>query len=292
MCFMMVFFTFFLLSFCFPVHSRVLATISYTRLSKPVTVTITTREFQNTYLQTRQIAPNTPPVKKFFDDYLLYRIGVEEAYNDPTLVKNPQIKNMFANPHLKESFEQMMYKLLADNKLKNRILKIDRSAKKLTRQQMQQHYKKNPEFDFNFIVITVPVNPTPSQLKKSQTRAFSIYREIKKSAKPFVNLIDIYSDDRISGRLKISRVRSTIYPTVYQQLQKMKPGQISPPVRTAGSFHIVKLNRVLPFSQANQMQIKASYFDKKRGDVIRQYFSSLKKKYKIHIHQSEFNTLQ
>ncbi len=289
---MVIFLTFFLLSFTLPVHSRVLATISYTRLNKAVTVTIPTREFQKTYLQTRQIAPNTPPVKKFFEDYLLYRIGVEEAYNDPTLVKNPQIKNMFANPHLKESFEQMLYKLLADNKLKTRISKIDRSAKKLTQQQMRQYYKKNPEFDFNFIVITVPVNPTASQLKKTQNRALSIYREIKKSPKPFVELIDIYSDDRISGRLKMSRVRNTIYPTVYQQLKKMKPGQISPPVRTAGSFHIVKLNRTLPFSQANQMQIKAGYFDKKRGDAIRQYFSSLKKKYKIHIYQSELDTLQ
>ena len=285
------FFAFILLSFALPVHSRVLATVSYTKLSKARTFTITTREFQQAYRQTRQMAPNTPPVKKFFDDYLLYRIGVEEAYNDPSLVKNPQIKNMFVNPHLKESFEQMLYKLLADNKLKKRLSRIDTQAKALSRGQMKQYYKTNPEFDINFIVITLPVNPTPAQLKKTTDRATSIHREVQKSTKAFPELIDIYSDDRISGRLQISRTKTTLYPTVYQELKKMKPGQISPPLRTAGGFHIVKLNRVLPFSQANQMQIKAGFFDKKRGEVIRQYFASLKKKYKVQIHQSEFNTL-
>ena len=286
------FFAFFLLGLVFPATSRTLATISYTRLNKPVSFSITTSEFKTAYHHIKQMAPNTPPPKKFWEDYLLYRIGVEEAYNDSTFVKSPRVKTLITHPDLREGFEQLLYKLLAEHKLKARIAGLDRSTKKLSKQVMRQYYKNNPEFDIQFIVITLPVDPTPSQIHKTLTRARAIYQEVVKSPKPFPDLINIYSDDRITGRLKITRTRGTIYPTVYEQLQKMKPGQMSPPIRTPGGFHIVKLNKTLSFSEANHMLIKAGYFDKKRGEVINRYFTGLKKKYSIQVNQTELNSIQ
>lgn len=286
------FFAFFLLGFVLPAPSRTLATISYTRLNKPVTLTITTSEFKTAYYQMKQMAPNTPPARQFWQDYLLYRIGVEEAYNDSTFVKSPRVKTLITHPDLRESFEQLLYKMLADHKLKARIAGLDRSTKRLSTKMMQQFYKNNPEFDIQFIVITLPVDPSPSQIQQTRVRARAIYQEVLKSPKPFPDLINIYSDDRITGRLKITRTRGTIYPTVYEQLQKMNPGQISPPIRTAGGFHIVKLNKALPFSQANRMLIRAGYFDKKRGEVINRYFANLKKKYSIQVNQAELNSVQ
>ena len=283
----------FTIFFIFPLaKSQTLATISYSNSKGPVTVTITTNEFRTAYNQMKQMAPNAPPAKQFWDDYLLYRIGVEQAYNDRSLVKDPSMRHMFSNRDLKESFEQTLYKILAENKLRTQIAQVDTATQKLSQKTMFNFYKNNPEFDINFIVITMPAQATPAQINAAKKRATSIYQEIRKSKRPFARLVDLYSDDRISGQLNITRTRQTIYPTVYNQLKKMKPGQISTPIRTPGGFHIVKLNRVIPFAQANQTQIKTAYFDQRRGQIISQYFNKLKKNYKINVNTAALNTVR
>ena len=259
-----------------------LASISYSGTKGPVTVNITLQEFVKTYKTLKKIAPNTPPAKQFFQEYLRYRIGVEQAYNDPQLIKNPAIRNMFADPLLKESFEDILYKHLTEKKLKKKIALVDRRAKKLSKNVMLKFYRKNPEFDLHFIVISFPPEPKSNQLKEAKSRAMKIYNEVKKSKKPFPELVDIYSDDRLTGRINLPRSRNTIYPTIYKRLKKMKNGQITPPIKTSTGFYIVKLNRKIPFGEANQTQIKATYFDQERGKALKKYFDSLlKSKFKV-----------
>ena len=274
----------FLLSFFifFTAQAKNLATISYSGKKGPVIVNITLQEFLKTYKTLKQIAPNTPPAKQFFQEYLRYRIGVEQAYNDPSLIKNPSIKSMFADPLLKESFEDTLYKHLVEKKLKKKIAQIDRKAKKLSKNIMLKFYRNNPEFDLHFIVISFSPEPNKSQLKEAKSRAMKIYKEVKKSKKPFPELVDIYSDDRLTGRINLPRSQNTIYPTIYKRLKKMKDGEIMPPIKTPTGFYIVKLNRKIPFGEANQTQIKAAYFDRERGRAIKRYFNSLlKSKFKV-----------
>ena len=281
-------FSFFII---FPAVANNLATISYTGKKGPVTIKITLKEFTKTYKTLKQIAPNTPPAKQFFQEYLRYRIGVEHAYNDSSLIKNPSIKNMFADPLLQEGFEQLLYKTLAEKKLKNKVAKVDKAARRLSKNIMLKFYRNNPEFDINFILISFPTNPTPSQINEARSRATKIYNEIKGSKKPFSGLVDIYSDDRISGRINIPRSRHTIYPSIYNNLKKMRNGQISAPIKTATGFYIVKLNRKIPFGEANRTQIKAAYFDQKRSQALIQYFKSLKSKYMVKTNTALLNNI-
>ena len=275
-----------------PAQAEVLATISYSGKKGPVKVQITLKEFKKTYDTVKQIAPNTPSIQQFFQEYLRYRIGVEAAYNNPSLIKNPNIRNMFADPLLREGFEQLLYKSLADKKLKKKIAKLDKTAKKLSKNIMLKFYRQNPEFDLNFIVISLPVDPKPFQIKAAQERAMKIYNEVKKSKKPFPDLVDIYSDDRLSGRISMPRSAHTIYPTIYKQLKRMKDGQISKPIRTGNGFYIVKLNRKIPFGEANRTQIKAAYFDQNRSKALAQYFNSLKSKYKVQTNSALLNKIR
>ncbi len=279
------------LSLSFSAQAQNLATISYSGAKGLVTVQITLKEFKDTYNAVRQIAPNAPSVRQFFEEYLRYRIGVEAAYNDSGLIKNTAIKNMFADPLLKESFEQTLYKHYADKKLKKKIARLDKTAQRLPKNTMLRFYKKNPEFDLNFIIISLPESPKPFQIKSAKNRAIKIYKEVIKSKKPFIDLVDIYSDNRLSGRINIPRSSHTIYPTIYKKLKKMKAGQISPPIRTGDGFYIVKLNRKIPFGEANRTQIKASYFDRKRSQALAQYFNSLKSKYKVRTNPSLLKAL-
>ena len=271
----------------FSAQGQVLATISYKGSKGPVNVPITVKEFTNTYRNVRQIAPtNAPSAKIFWEDYLRYRLGVEEGYNTPQLIKNPAIKNMFADANLKESFEQNLYKLLADKKLKGRIAVLDKQSKQLSKNAMLRMYKSNPEYSFNFILVSLPISPTAAQTKEARGRANKIYREVRKSKKPFNALIDIYSDDRISGKLSMARTRNTIFPSVYKKIKRMKNGQVSSPVEAPGGFYIIKLNRKISFSKANRTQIKVAHFDRERGKVLKNYFNGLKKKYKVQVNRS------
>ena len=265
--------------------AKKLATISYSGAKGPVTISITLKEFTSTYKNLRQIAPNTPPAKPFFQEYLRYRIGVEQAYNDKSLVKSPGIRNMFADPMLKEGFEQMLYKTLAEKKIGPRVARIEKKANGLSKNILLKFYRRNPEFDINFIVIGFPANPTAEQIQEAKSRAQKIHADVIKSKKPFVNLVDIYSDDRIGGRLSIPRTRHNIYPTIYSQLRKMKNGQISSPIKTVTGFYIVKLNRQIPFGSANRTQLKANWFDQQRSKALKQYFEGLKSKYKITVNK-------
>ena len=273
-------------------QAEVLSTISYSGKKGPVIINISVEEFTKTYRNVKQVAPNTPSAGKFFQEYLRYRIGLEHAYNDPSLVKNPAIRNMFTDPLLKEGFEQLLYKTLAEKKLKNKIAKLNKTSQKLSKNTMLKFYRNNPEFDINFITISFPAEPKPNQLKEARSRATKIYNEVRKSKKPFPELIDIYSDDRLSGRINMTRSRHNIYPTIYKQLKKMKGGQISPPIKTATGFFIVKLNRKIPFGEANRTQIKAAYFDGKRSRILKQYFDGLKSKYKVKTNTSLLNKIR
>lgn len=283
----------FLLSFfsIFSAQAETLATISYSGKKGPVNIQITLKDFLNTYKAVKITAPNTPPIKQFFEEYLRYRVGVEQAYNDPRLIKNSAIRNMFADPLLKEGFEQLLYKTLAEKNLKKQIEKVDKTAKKLSKNIMLKFYRRNPEFDINFIVISLPMEPTAGQIQEAQARATKIYNEVKASKKPFSNLVDIYSDDRLNGRLSIPRSRHTLYPTIYKRLNQMKNGQISAPIRTGSGFYIVKLNRKIPFGEANRTQIKAAYFDQKRSQALKKYFDRLKSKFKIQTNTSLLNNI-
>ena len=115
---------------------------------------------------------------------------------------------------------------------------------------------------------------------------------MRKSKKPFTELVNIYSDDRIGGQVTVSRNKNNTYPTVYNKLIRMKNGQISAPIKADNGYYIVKLNRKVPFGEANRVQIKNTYFSQKRSEALAQYFNSLKSKYKIKTNKGLLNKVR
>ena len=211
----------------------------------------------------------------------------KELTNDSSLVKNPNIRAMISNPLLKENFEQLLYKTLAEKNLKHKVAKINQEAQNLPRSTLLSFYRKNPEFAFKYIHISLPQNASKKQVREARARTKKVHKEISKASKrkPFNDLVDLYSDDRVGGKIDLPRNRDKVLPPVYSQLLKMSNGQISSPIQTDTGFYILKLERKLPFNAANQTQIKVSYFDKKRGEALKDYFEGLKKQYTINVNQ-------
>ena len=264
-------------------QAQVVAHYTYSKAKKPVKKNITSKDLKTAYklIKDSTYIPPTPEV--FFEDYLRFKIGVEVALNDKKLVKSPAIDQQIVNPYLRRAFHQEIYKSLAENRLKKQTISLDKRASQLSESVLKRLYSKEPEFNIFFIAIYHPISPNPSQIQKAKKRADQIYSQVVKSKKPFVELVVLYSDDKSNGVLNINRSKASIFPQAYKQLKKMRPNSISQPIRVPSGYVIVKLNRKVPFAEANQTAIKANYFNKKRTELFNNYFTGLKKNFKIQI---------
>lgn len=252
---------------------------------------ITLQEVQSAYQVVLQNSLNIPSPKKFIDEYIRYRIAVKEAYNDRSIVKSAEIRSMIVDSGLKEGFDQLMYKTLAEKKMQSRLVKIDREARTLSDKQLRAFYRKNPYYNLQYIVISLPESASAVQVRNVKKRSMKIYSTVSKSKKPFNQLISLYSDNPSAGIGAIYHSRSTLYPLLYQALQSLKPGQISQPVQTPNGFYILKLNQVVAFNQADKTDIKQQYFSQKRSEVLNHYFNQVQSMYDISINKQVLRSL-
>ena len=258
-----------------------------TKDKSQVLARVSLKEFQSAYSHVKKLSQdNAPKPKKFLDDYTRYLIGVEEAYKDKTLVKDPKIKDMFTNPLLRQGFDQLLYKLLAETKLQKQIASLDKKSRTLSPAVLKKFYRKNPEYDFHFIQASFPENPNSKQLKEAKNRIEQIYKEVRKSKKNFPQLVSIYSDSSAIGGVTVHRTQNMMYPSIFKKISKMKKGQISKPFKSVNGFYIVKFNRKVPFEEANHTQIKAVFFDQQRTKIFNNYFNKIQKKYFVQVNKA------
>ena len=262
-------------------QAKVILDYTYLKAKKPVKKSITLNEAKRAYSIIQKSTFLAPSPETFFNDYLRYKMGVEVGLNESSLVKSPNIDRQIVNPYLRQAFHQELYKALAELKLKNQTKALDQKTKKLSKKTLQRMYNKEPEFNIFFISVFHPIGPTKSQVQEAKKRAQQIYTQVKKSKKPFVELVSLYSDDKSNGVLGINRSQGEIPPEVYSKLKTMKNGSISSPIRIPQGYVIVKLNQKVPFSSANQTAIKANYFNKQKTAIFNSYFDSLRKSFKI-----------
>ncbi len=274
-----------LLSFSALAEAKTLANYTYLKAKKPVAKTITLEELKRAYGIVKQSSFNPPGPKAFFNDYLRFKMGVEAGLHEKALVKSPDIDSRIANPFLKQAFHQDLYAALAELKLKKQMEKLDKTSASLSSSALKKLYANEPEFNIFFIAIQHPINPSPKQINEAERRARQIHSRVIKSKKPFLELVALYSDDKSNGSLGINRSRATILPKVYTKLKSMKNGAVSRPIRALSGYMIVKLNKRIPFSEANKVAIKANYFNKERAKIFNGYFNGLKKSFKVNVVQ-------
>ena len=264
-------------------QSKVIATYRYSKAPKAVTKNVELEEAKRAYESIKRETFTPPSQQRFFDDFLRFKMGVEAALHEPTLVKSPQIINSIVNPPLRAAFEQSVYTALAELKLRKQMKALDERSVKLPPKTLRAFYNKDPEFVYNYIAVNHPINPSPAQIKEAKTRAQQIHRQVVSSKKPFGELVALLSDDKILGALEVNRSRGVIFPAVYNRLKKMKPGRISKPFRVSTGFYIVKLIRRVPFKEANTHKIRLDYFNEERTRIFNRYFNSLKKHFKVKV---------
>ncbi|WP_374034450.1 peptidylprolyl isomerase [Bdellovibrio bacteriovorus] len=231
--------------------------------------TITLEEFNKKYNEVKSQTINPPTKEQFLEDLVRYEMGVQEA----------EKRNLQKDPIVQDRFNQEMYKALLEKDIGQRVQKIQVSDA-----EMKAWYAKNPELRTSHILIEFKAGATPAQVAEAKKRATEIYEEVKKSKRPFEELVKLYSDDALSKQVGGDigwQSRVTLVPNYYEAVVNMKVGEVTGLIETQFGFHVIKLTGRRSFENANKRQIRAAVFDEKRKQVFNDYFERMKKSYPI-----------
>ena len=255
----------FLCLFSLSIHAQVLATAGNKK--------ITLNYFNDRYSKIKRQVINAPKPEVFLEDLIRYEIGLQEA-------RKRKLEN---DPRVRQKMNEELYKGLIETSIGSTVQDI-----KVTEEEMKAYYKNNPEVKTSHILIEFPPGASEKQIAAARKRAREIYAKVKKSKRPFEELVKLYSDDTLSRAIAGDigyQSRVTLVPTYYETALKMKTGQIRGLVRTRYGFHIIKLTGIRSYAEANKQQVRAAVFDTKRKEVFDQFFVRLKKNYKINVNR-------
>ena len=98
------------------------------------------------------------------------------------------------------------------------------------------------ELNIAQIMVRIPENSSPEQIGARQARADEVARQIRAGG-DFAKLAGTYSDasDALAGGAIGWRDPDRLPPIFATALGKLKPGQITPVIRSSSGFHIIKL---------------------------------------------------
>lgn len=238
------------------------------------TKNITVKELNEKYEDVLKQSLNPPNKEVFLEDLVRYEMGVQEALK----------KNIQDDPIVKERVRQEYYKGLIEKELGKAISEI-----KVTDKEMKAYYDKNPEIRTSHILIEFRPDATEEQKKAAKERATEIYEEVKKSKRPFEELVGLYTDDVLSKRTGGDvgwQSRMTLMPSYYNAALAMKVGEVKGLIETQYGYHIVKVTGRRGYADANKQQIRMAVFDEKRKEIFDGYFAKLKKQYPIKINKN------
>jgi len=260
------------LALSLPLHADTLATVGSSK--------ITTDDFDKKLDEIRKQAVNPPTPDQFLEDLVRFEVGVQEA-------EKMKLQN---DPLVKERMRQVLYNALLEKQLGKKVEDI-----KITEGEMRDYYKKNPEVRIAHILIEVKEGAKPEERAAVKKRAMEIYDDVKKSKRPFEELVKLYSDDLPSkeGGGDIGfQSRVTLAPGIYDDALKMKIGDIRGLIETPYGFHIIKLLDRRSFDLADKRQVRAAIFEDKRAKIFNDYFERAKKQYKIEINREALKSVK
>lgn len=229
---------------------------------------ITVEDFNRRYSEVKNTF-NPPTKQQFLEDLVRFEIGLAEA----------EKRNLERDPIYQERIKAELYKTFLEKELGDRIQKITVSDK-----EMEAYYKRNPEIRFSHIVIEVKPGASAAQRAEAQKRAQEILEEVKKSKRPFEDLVKLYSDDLVTkqtGGDAGFQSRMTLTPSFYEAIANLKTGDTKGLIETPFGFHIVRVTGRRTFAGADKRQIRMAVHNEKRLELFNAYFDSLKKNYKI-----------
>lgn len=227
------------------------------------------KEFNEKYEDVLARTMNPPSKETFLEDLIRYYAGLQEA----------EKLNLKSDPIVSKRVDEAVYAGLVEKAIGKNVEKIQ-----VTDAEMMEWYKRNPEIRTSHILIQFKPGANQEEKAIARSRAKEILDSVKKSKRPFEELVALYSDDTLSksaGGDVGWQSRVALVPTYYDAALRLKKGAISDLIETQFGFHIVKMIGQRPFAEANRQQIRMAVFEEKRKELFDGYFAALLKKYSV-----------
>ena len=137
--------------------------------------------------------------------------------------------------------KEMIIGQLRKNKVDNQVYvseqEVDNQLSKLGDQQ-----QLDTEYHLAHILIAIPEAASPAQIEEARKKADEAYTQLNFGADFAKTAISVSADQRALQGGDLGWIKEGQLPTVFADvIPKMKPGEITKPVRSASGFHIIKL---------------------------------------------------
>jgi parvulin-like peptidyl-prolyl isomerase len=237
---------------------------------------ITLEEFKKRYNEvTSQVLVNPPSKKVFLEELVRYELGVQEARK----------RGFEKDPIVLDRINQEIYKAFLEKELGK---KVEEST--VTDAEMKAWYASNPQIRLSDILIEVKPGSTKEQREEARKRGNEILDEVKKSKRPFEELVRLYSDDITTKNLGGDigwQSRISLVSSYYNAANDLKVGEVtSSLIETPFGFHIIKLTGRRSFEEATKREIRMAVYDVKRKAVFDAFFDNIRKNYKINVNSN------
>lgn len=237
---------------------------------------ITLGEFNKRYNEvTSQVLANPPSKKVFLEELVRYELGVQEARK----------RGLEKDPIVQDRINQEIYKVFLEKELGK---KVEEST--VTDAEMRAWYNNNPQIRLSDILIEVKPGATKEQREEARKRGNEILSEVKKSKRPFEELVRLYSDDITTKNLGGDigwQSRVSLVPSYYGAANSLNVNEVtSDLIETPFGFHIIKLTGRRNYDEASKREIRMAVYDVKRKAVFDAFFDKIKKNYKINVNSS------
>ncbi len=192
-------------------------------------------------------------------------------------------------PKYREQLKSQMKKVrVIDQEIKSRI--------QVSKEEVDAYYEKHaddfnaePEVRIQQIRLIIPPESSAGEVSRIQAQAESILAKIK-GGEDFTSLVGLYSQDptaQAGGDMGTFK-RGELLPAIDEYAFSMKPGEVSPVIRTEGGFHIVKvLGRREPTALSDEerrAEVKDVIFSEKAEEDFKVWIEKLRKKAYIEVH--------
>ncbi|MEW6057436.1 MAG: peptidylprolyl isomerase [Bdellovibrionota bacterium] len=245
-----------------------------TELARVNSKVITLEEFNNKYKENLKFFRYKTPTKENVLDEMIKRdLGVQEA-KKLGLDKDPEVI---------ERINTVLYHSLLDKKLSSKFETIQ-----VSNNEIEDHYKKNPEIRTSHIFVQVRFDANKAQDKKALEKikkVQGILNDALKSGKQtFAEVARTYSEGVAApaGGDIDYQTKDKLDPAYYQTAVNLKKvGAVSDIVRSQFGYHIIKLTGLKEFKDVDRGHYKRMVFDEKRAKIFDSYMDDLKKKASI-----------
>lgn len=192
-------------------------------------------------------------------------------------------------PKYREQLKSQMKKVrVIDQEIKSRI--------QVSKEEVDVYYEKHaddfnaePEVRIQQIRLIIPPESSAGEVSRIQAQAESILAKIK-GGEDFTSLVGLYSQDptaQAGGDMGTFK-RGELLPAIDEYAFSMKPGEVSPVIRTEGGFHIVKVvGRREPTALSDEerrAEVKDVIFSEKAEEDFKVWIEKLRKKAYIEVH--------